>query len=590
MAGTDWYVEDIMERVAVGDVGIGFPKGEFNSYSNRRQEVNANARFEFVKSFGDFSFNGSLGTEYNHYNSQYRLTNVAQLIIPDLYSVNNAAVPATTSISENHHELQSVFGTANFGFRNFVFIDLTGRNDWSSTLPLDNNSYFYPSASLSLVVTDAFHIKSDFLSFLKLRGSYAQVGGTADAYSLNGTYTADNPFNGSPSLNYTSTIPPLGLKPQNKKSKEVGIELKLLKNRISFDGSFYKENTINQILNIAVSNTTGFSNKTINAGNLQNSGAELQLNITPVQTNDFSWDLSLNWSKNVNKVVSLFGDMKYYQLYDLSWGGYVYAFPGKDYGTIFGYAIVRENATPVYYDEAKTQLAYYTYSGRPLVTKAGRYIRSGQRTPLGNVYPDWFGGITNTLNYKKISFSFLVDFKKGGDIFSESHMFGMYTGVLAPTAAINANGKNIRDALADGGGVLIPNAVYGKVNTDGTIQLLDATGANSATPVTNTTYADANTWGYDYYGKTELSVFDGSFAKLREVSIGYTFDKIGFLNKAGIKDVAVSIVGRNLWIIHKNVPDIDPEVGNSAGNTSVGAEQNTIPSTRSYGFNIKINF
>jgi hypothetical protein len=169
-------------------------------------------------------------------------------------------------------------------------------------------------------------------------------------------------------------------------------------------------------------------------------------------------------------------------------------------------------------------------------------------------------------------------------------MFGMYTGVLAPTAAINANGKNIRDALADGGGVLIPNAVYGKVNTDGTIQLLDATGANSATPVTNTTYADANTWGYDYYGKTELSVFDGSFAKLREVSIGYTFDKIGFLNKAGIKDVAVSIVGRNLWIIHKNVPDIDPEVGNSAGNTSVGAEQNTIPSTRSYGFNIKINF
>jgi len=589
-AGTDWYVEDIMERVAVGDVGIGYPKGEFNSYSNRRQEINANARFEFVKSFGDFSFNGSLGTEYNHYNRQYRSTNVAQLIIPDLYSVNNAAVPATTSILENHRELQSVFGTANFGYKNFVFLDLTGRNDWSSTLPLDNNSYFYPSASLSLVVTDALHIKSDILSFLKLRGSYAQVGGTASEYSLNGTYTADQPFNGNPSLNYTSTIPPLGLKPQNKKSKEIGVELKLFKNRIGFDASFYKENTINQILNIAVSNTTGFSSKTINAGNLQNSGAELQLNLTPVQTHDFSWDISINWSKNVNKVVSLYGDMKYYSLYDLSWGGYVYAFPGKDYGTIFGYAIVRENATPVYYDDAKTQLAYYTYSGRPVVTKSGRYIRSGQRTPLGNVYPDWFGGITNTLNYKKLSFSFLIDFKKGGDIFSETHMFGLYTGVLAPTAATNANGKNVRDALADGGGVLVPNAVYGKVNTDGTIAFLDATGAASATPVTNTTYADANTFYYDTYGKTELSVFDGSFTKLREVSLGYTFDNVGFLNKAGIKDVSLSLVGRNLLIIHKNVPDIDPEVGNSAGNTSVGAEQNTIPSTRSYGFNIKINF
>jgi TonB-linked SusC/RagA family outer membrane protein len=589
-AGTDWYVEDIMERVAVGDVGIGYPKGEFNSYSNRRQEINANARFEFVKSFGDFSFNGSLGAEYNHYNRQYRSTNVAQLIIPGLYSVNNAAVAATTSILENHRELQSVFGTANFGFRNFVFLDLTGRNDWSSTLPLDKNSYFYPSASLSLVVTDALGIKSDVLSFLKLRGSYAQVGGTASEYSLNGTYSADNPFNGNPSLNYTATIPPLGLKPQKKTSKEVGFELRLFKNRIGLEGSFYKENTINQIMNIAVSNTTGFQNKTINAGNLQNMGAELQLNLTPVQTKDFSWDIALNWSKNQNKVVTLFGDMKYLNLYDLSWGGYVYAFPGKQYGTIFGYAIVRENATPVYYDEAKTQLAYYTYSGRPLVTKAGRYIRSGQRTPLGNVYPDWFGGITNTLTYKKINFSFLIDFKKGGDIFSETHMFGMYTGVLAPTAAINANGKNVRDALADGGGVLIPNSVYGKVNTNGTIQFLDATGANVDAPVTNTTYADANTSFYDTYGKTELSIFDGSFTKLREVSLGYTFDKIGFLNKAGIKDISLSLVGRNLWIIHKNAPDIDPEVGNSAGNTSVGAEQNTIPSTRSYGFNIKINF
>ncbi|MGE5419363.1 MAG: SusC/RagA family TonB-linked outer membrane protein, partial [Chloroflexota bacterium] len=194
MAGSDWYVEDIMERVAVGDVGIGFPKGHFNSYSNRRQEINANARLEFMKSFADLTVNASLGTEYNHYNSQYRNTNVAELIIPGLYAVSNAAVAATTNMSENHHELQSVFGTANIGFRNFVFLDLTGRNDWSSTLPLDNNSYFYPSASLSFIVTDALGIKSNALSFLKLRGSYAEVGGTADAYSLLGTYTADQPF------------------------------------------------------------------------------------------------------------------------------------------------------------------------------------------------------------------------------------------------------------------------------------------------------------------------------------------------------------------------------------------------------------
>ena len=590
MAGTDWSVEDIMERVAQGDVGIGYPLGEFNSYSNRRQEINANARLEFVKSFGDFNISASLGTEYNHYNGQYRNTNVAQLIVPDLYSVSNAAVAATTNLSENHTELQSVFGTANFSFKNFVFLDFTGRNDWSSTLPLDNNSYFYPSASLSFILTDALGIKSNAFSFLKLRASYAEVGGTAGAYSLQGVYSAANPFNGHPSLAYTNTIPPLGLKPQNKQSIEAGLEAKFFQNRLGLDVAFYKENTVNQIMNIAVSNTTGFSTKTINAGNLQNMGAELQMTATPVQTSDFSWDITFNWSKNKNKVVDLYGDMKYLNLYDLSWGGYVYAFPGKDYGTIFGYAIVRENATPVYYDAAKTQLAYYEYSGRPIVTKAGRYIRSGQRTPLGNVYPDWFGGVTNSVTYKKVNLSFLVDFKKGGDIFSVTHMFGTYTGVLAPTAVTNANGKNIRDALAAGGGILIPNAVYGKVNTDGTIAYLDATGAASATPVVNTTYADANTWGYDYYGKTELSVFDGSFVKLREVSLGYSFDKIAFLNKIGIKDLNISMVGRNLWIIHKNIPDIDPEVSQSAGNTSVCAETNAIPSTRSYGFNIRINF
>ncbi len=589
--GSDWSVEDIVEKVAQGDVGIGYPLGYFNSYTNRRYQLNANARLEFNKRFGDISIDGTVGAEFNHRNYQLHRIRVDQLIVPDLYSVSNAAVPVVAELNETHSEIQSVYATANFGYKNFVFLDFTGRNDWSSTLPLNNNSYFYPAVSLSFVVTDAFGIKSDVLSLLKLRASYAEVGGPADPYVLNGVYSADQPFNGNPALYYTNTIPPLGLKPQRKRSKEVGLELNLLKNRISFDAAFYRENTVNQIMNIAVSNTTGFSSKTINAGNLQNQGVELQATITPVQTADFTWDLSLNWSKNQNKVVELYGDMKFYNLYDLSWGGYVYAFPGKDYGTIFGYAIVRENATPVYYDAAKTQLAYFEYSGRPVVSTAGRYIRSGQRTPLGNVYPDWFGGVTNTFTYKNINLGVLVDFRKGGDIFSVTHMFGVYTGVLAETAATNANGKNVRDALADGGGVLIPNSVYGKVNaTTGLVSFIDASGNASATPVTNTTYSDANLLYYGYYGKTELSVFDGSFAKLREVSLGYTFDKIGFLNKVGISDINLSVVGRNLWIIHKNIPDLDPEISQSAGNTSVGAETNAIPSTRSYGFNLKFSF
>jgi len=588
MAGTDWYIEDIMQKGAQGTNGDML--GGFSTYSNRRQEINANARLEINKTFGLLNFNGSLGTEYNHYNSQYRSTSVADLIVPDLYATSNAAVAATTGLSEYHTELQSVFATANFGFKSFVFLDFTGRNDWSSTLPVDNNSYFYPSVSLSFIVTDALGIKSNVLSFLKLRASYAEVGGTANAYELMGTYGAANPFDGNPSLNFSSTIPPLGLKPQRKKSKEVGLELKLLQNRLSFDASYYKENTINQIMNIAISRTTGFNSKTINAGNLQNSGVELQILATPVETTDFSWDVALNWSKNQNKVVELYGDMKYMNLYNLSWGGYVYAIPGQDYGTVWGYAIVRENATPVYYDEANTQLSHYVYSGRPLVNTSGRYIRSGQRTVLGNVYPDWFGGINNSLTYKNLNVSFLVDFKKGGDIFSVTHMFGMYTGLLEETAAINANGKNVRDALADGGGILIDDGVYGRQNSDGTITFLDASGTVVTDPVANTTYNDANQYGYDHYGKHELSLFDGSFVKLREISAGYSFDNISFLKKVGVKNLNLSFVGRNLWIIHKNIPDLDPEVSSSAGNTSVGMETNAIPSTRSYGFNLRLEF
>ncbi|MDF1559024.1 MAG: SusC/RagA family TonB-linked outer membrane protein [Bacteroidales bacterium] len=589
--GTDWSIEDIKERTAKGDIGQEDPEGGYNAYSNRRSLINANARLEFVKSFGDFDFDGSVGADYNHYEYQYHRTTVPDLIVPDLYSVSNSAAAATTGLSESRYELQSVFGVANFGYKNWLFLNLTGRNDWSSTLPIDNNSYFYPSVSLAWILTDALGIESPFLSFLKLRASYAEVGGSAGAYALNGVYSAGNPYDGNPSLSYTGTIPPLGLKPQRKRSKEAGLELRFLNNRLALDAAIYRENTVNQIMNIAVSRTTGFSSQTINAGNLQNQGIELQLLASPVQTNNFSWDVTVNWSTNENKVVELYGDMKYLSLYSGSWGSYVYAIPGQEYGTLWGYAIVRENATPVYYNNDPEQgLSHYAYSGRPLVSTSGRYIRSGARTDLGNIYPDWFGGINNSFTYKDFNFSFLVDFRKGGLINSITHMFGMYTGIFEETAAINANGKNVRDPLDEGGGVLIDDAVYGKVNADGTIQFLNADGSNSSAPVTNTTYVDANRWGYDHYAKTELNTFDGSFVKLREVSAGYSFNKIDALRRIGIKNLTLSVVGRNLLLIFANIPHIDPEVANSAGNRSVGAENNAIPSTRSYGFNIRLDF
>jgi len=595
MAGNDWFVEDRAQRTAHGTNGDRL--GGYGAQSSRRNELNANAMFTVNKDFGtDFNINGTIGTEYNHYDYQYHATGIADLIVPDLYAVSNAAVQATTGLTETHTELQSVFGTMSLGFRNYIFLDVTGRNDWSSTLPIDNNSYFYPSVSLGAVITEALDLQSNILSYAKIRGSYAEVGGTAGAYQLNGVYGSANPFNGQPSLSYTNTIPPLGLKPQNKQSLEFGGEFKFFNNRLGFDVTWYKENTINQIMSIAISRTTGFNSKRINAGNLQNMGVELQLYASPVETPNFSWDINLNWATNENKVIELLVDeetgeetLNYLYLYNASWNAQVHARPGEEYGILWGYAMVKENASPVYYDEAETQLSHWNYSGRYLINpNNGLYYRSNSRTNLGNVYPDWFGGVTNSFRYKDLTASFTVDFRKGGKIFSVTDWFGAYAGVLEKSAVLNDNGVNIREPVAEGGGIKL-EGVYGTINSDGTVQLTDASGNPVSEAVPNTTYVNAQTYFKDYWGKNEISTFDADFVKLREVAIGYDFRNIDFLARLGVRGATLSFVGRNLFIFYKDTPDIDPETGMGAGNY-VGMETNAIPTSRSMGFDLKLNF
>jgi len=600
MVGNDVYSQKITERRAKGSHD--WPEGRFSSYLTTRNQMIARTQLNFNKDFGDFSVVALVGGEYNHYNYHQNNTFVSELIIPDLYAVSNAAAPATTGMSETHTELQSAFATANLGFRSYLFLDLTARNDWSSTLPADNNSYFYPSVALGFVVTEALGLQSNILSYAKLRASYAEVGGSAGAYALKGTYDASNPFRGNPSLSYGNTLPPLGLMPQKKKSIEAGIDLKFLSNRIRLDATYYKENTTNQIMNISISRMTGFNNQTINAGNIQNQGVELTLRLTPVQISDFRWDIMVNWATNKNKVIELTEGIDDLYLYSGSWGTRVYARVGEPYGQLMGNDIVRENAVIHYRDDAETITDYVEYTGRPVVQDSlisasnynasllGRLIQTPQMTLLGNVTPDWFGGVNSALSYKDFNFSFLVDFRKGGVQYSVTDWFGAYAGVTAETAATNANGKNVRDPVADDGGVLV-DGVYGTVKSDGTPQFTDASGNDVTTPVENTTYVGALTYyETDYWGKPGLSVFDASFVKLREVILGYTFHDISALQKAGISSINFSLVGRNLWLIHSNMPHVDPENAISAGNTSLGMNTTPIPSARTFGFNLKFTF
>ncbi|MDX2445014.1 MAG: SusC/RagA family TonB-linked outer membrane protein, partial [Bacteroidales bacterium] len=591
MAGLDYYSQNIKQVRAKGSHD--WRDGEFQDYLSTRSSTIARARLNFNKTFGDFSVVALLGGEYNNYKYHSNNTYVDQLIIPDLYAVSNAAVAARTGMSSTEVELQSVYGQVNLGFRNWLFLDLTGRNDWSSTLPVENNSYFYPSVSLGLVLTEAIGMQSNALSYLKLRGSYAEVGGSAGAYMLNGTFGASNPFNGNPSLSYTNTLPPLGLLPQRKKSIEAGLDVKFINNRIRLDLTYYKENTTNQILNLDISRMSGFNTTTINAGDIQNQGWELVLGATPVQQSKFRWDITLNWARNRNLVNELYTndvtgeEMTSYYLYSASWGAYVYARQGEPYGQMFGNDVVRENSTIHYSDDAESIVDYVEYTGRPVVGTNGRYIQTPNRTLLGNVMPDFFGGVNNAFSFGDFNFSFLVDFRKGGVQYSITDWFGNYAGVMAKSAGTNANGMNYRDPVSDGGGVLVDDAIYGKVNSDGTVQLTDGSGNDVSSGVENTTYVAGQTFfETDYWGKPGLSVYDASFVKLREVVLGYTFTDIA----PWLSAINVSLVGRNLWLIHSNMPHVDPENGISAGNNSVGVNSTPTPTARTIGFNVKFTF
>jgi TonB-linked SusC/RagA family outer membrane protein len=578
--GTDYYAQNRKEQRAKG--AHDWPEGRFTAWNEIRNETNADVLLSFMKEFGDISVDATAGANLKKYYARTQQTDVDELIIPDLYAVSNAQVTPTTNLTLAEDEIQSVYGTATVGFRSWIFLDLTARNDWSSTLPVDNCSYFYPSASLSWIITDMLNLQSNVLSFAKLRAGYAQVGAPATRYKLATTYEASDPFEGNPRLTLGNTIPALDLKPETTTSIEFGADLKFFMNRLGIDLAWYKENTTDQIMDISVSSSTGFSTKTINAGEVQNKGVELMLTGTPVKTSDFSWVIDVNFTKNKNEVISLTEDMQFMNLYYSSWGTYVQARPGELYGNIYGVDIVKE------FKEVDEETGLASYSGRVLINPAnGRDIPTPESVILGNIVPDWMGSIRNSLFYKNLNFSFLIDTRQGSDVFSVTHWFGIYAGMLEETVGNNDKGNPKRDPVADGGGVKI-EGVYGRIGTDGTPEYLDASGNPTTTPVENTTYINCETWGHGFYGEPGRSTFDASFIKLREVILGYTFDQ-PFIRNLGIQSVNLSFVGRNLLILHKNVPHIDPELGFSAGRIQ-GMESTQLPSLRSLGFNLRLTF
>jgi len=482
------------------------------------------------------------------------------LVVPGLYSIANSkgTVPAPVEAYQPK-AVDGYFAGATLGYREFLTLDATIRRDRSSTLPEDKNAYNYYAVSGSWVFSH--HLtNTPWLSSGKLRLNYATVGNDAPWGSVKDVYDQPNPFGSSLLFSLPGTKNNNELKPEQTKSKEIGLEMSFLKNRLGFDATYYHTNTVDQIIPVATSTATGYSNKFVNAGDVENQGIELTVFATPVKTTDFSWNVNLNFTRNRNKVLSLYNDSKNILLGSFQGGVSINATLGQPYGTIQGktYKMLDANKNVVTWDGSS-----------PRLVKADGYydITSTTTNVIGNVNPDWMGGIYNTLRYKNLSLGFLVDIRQGGEVWSLDQFYASYTGVLAESAGTNDLGKPIRETVANGGGIINPGVTAdGKANT-------------KRVPI------DANTpklAAADY-------AFDASYVKLREATLTYSLPS-QILSKTRIfKGAELSLVGRNLWIIHKNLPYSDPEENLSSGNIQ-GVQSGAYPTTRTLGFNLKLQF
>jgi TonB-linked SusC/RagA family outer membrane protein len=578
--GTDYYTDRRKIKVAYGTSGTPFGSYEEDAYTVN--ETNTEARLQYTKKLSkDFSFDGFVGgnisTILNEQNDQV----APKLAVAGLYTLSNSRDPLVSSNYYGKLKTYSYFASAQLGFRNYAFLNLTGRNDWSSTLPTANLSYFYPSVNGSLVLSEALDLKGSTLSFLKLRGGWSKVGKATDPYQLINTYDFTAPYVTNPELvanprQSASTIDlNPDLKPETTTSGEVGVEAGFFNDRVRLDISAYNTNSVNQILKVNVSPATGYLQKLINGGSINNKGIELQLGLTPIKTNDFTWDINVNYSRNKSKVISLYdeGNLQYYILGSNRTVD-VLAAVGQPYGTFFGTSYTRDA------------------SGQIIIGANGTPVINNTKKYLGKFTPDWLGSINNSFSYKGINLNFLVDARIGGSIYSNTNRTGTYTGVLASTlpgrgAANGGLSYYYPDNKSANGAVQVntgASAPAGETVYDDGMVFKGVKADGSA----NTTIVPAQSYYKGFTNVDEAFIYSASYVKLREVKIGYTFPS-QWVKGIGLQSATVSLVGRNLWIIHKNVPNIDPETAFNTGNAQ-GLEDLTLPTVRNLGFNINLKF
>ncbi|MDR1555745.1 MAG: SusC/RagA family TonB-linked outer membrane protein [Tannerellaceae bacterium] len=505
------------------------------------KETNADAMLNINKTLNAFSVVSNIGAAVMNLKSDGINASSGPLI---LYGFNRLSNGSSIDASDysTEKEIHSVLGNFQLGYNNYLYLDVTARNDWSSALPSQNRSYFYPSVSLSGILSDMLSLPAQ-VTFLKLRGSWAQVGNDTDPYRTLASYELGL-INGNVRFADIGTVKSFNdLKPEQTTSVEFGFDFRMFRNRIGLDFTWYRSHTINQILSLAVPSSSGYVSRYINAGKMNSSGLEIMLNTTPVETKTLRWDLNLNYGSNRSECVELYESIPRHVLGSMRIGEVVVEDGGK-YGDIRSRVFMKDD------------------KGNILVDDNGIPIKSSEYETIGNISPKWTGSVTNRLQYKNFILNALVDVRYGGDLIS-------VTDAIASASGTGARTLEGRDGMV----------------VDG---IVASTGQANTKQITAQQYWQAV--GGSATGIGETFLYSGTYVKLRELSLAYQLPAQWLQKTKYIKKAGLSLVGRDLFYFLKETPGTDPEGASTRSDWAQGFEQNSLPSTRNIGFNISLTF
>ena len=556
-AGSDMYFTETETKLYAGS-----PSSENGRYSFGEQKFYEN-NFSFLvtaqkdRVLGDFGGVFTFGGNLMERKSTGVSNSVSALTVPDLFWLTNST-DSNRSISQTytHRKTNSLYGTLGVNYDGWAFLDLTGRNDWSSTLSKSNRSFFYPSISASWVISDMINNRGkgmpEWFTYAKARVSFAQVGNDLDPYQLYNVYGIGSIYEtgGTIASVSGSTLFNEDVRSELISSWEAGAEVRFFNNRLGLDVAWYKSNAKRQLLNLPMNSLSGFSSMKINAGNIQNSGVEIMLNATPVQTKEFTWDTQVNFSTNKNKIIELADGINAYD--NLK----ILAVAGGNYGEIWGttYLRVTDENSPYY--------------GKMLLNDAGLPQGDSKIQKIGDQQATCLVGWTNTFSYKNFTLSFLVDARIGGEIFSGSNRMLQANGVAACTVVNGKRDKFVVDGvIADGNGGYSPSTIE----------------------VEPQSYWTAVTGSTGNMGIGEANLYDATNVRLRNVSLNYTFPR-KMLAKGPFQQVKLGMSCNNVWMIHSNLHGIDPESVFATSTNATGFENASSPTSRTFLFNVTLGF